>query len=279
MAFADKTRDPRCLLLRWVASTEGKTAGFAELTQPSESYSPLRFQFRICVLPEQAGQGLEEELLTTVISTFQSHRGTGLRCLLRSGQEAVEESLRKSGFTPSMNFSERLLDLNSMNSSTLAGFLPEPSGIEIVTFGDILSSGNRDKAIFDLENQIKSDVPYPEELGMKFDYFARAVLGNPGLVPDGSYVALDRDRLVGLCYLLRRDANPTAIIRLTGVLPTYRGRGIASHLKALMIRYARDAGFSSLFTRAEDGNGPINRLNEKLGFKIINTCVNWLRVF
>lgn len=280
MAFADDTRDSRCLLQRWVASSDGQPAGFAELMQSSEAYSPLRFQFRICVLPEQAGKGLEEELLALVVAAFQSHHGTGLRCLLRSGQGDVEKALKKFGFTPSMNFLDRTLDLNAMDGAMIDGFAAAaPAGIIVTTISDILSRPEGDKAIFDLESRVKSDIPYPEDLTMKFEYFAKAILGSPGLVTDGSYVAMDGDRLVGLCYLLRRDGNPTAIIRLTGTHPAYRGKGIALHLKALMIRYARGAGFSSVFTRAEEGNGSINRLNEKLGFKTVGNCVNWSRTF
>jgi len=51
---------------------------------------------------------------------------------------------------------------------------------------------------------------------------------------------------------------------LTGVLPEYRRRGIATALKVKTISYAREHGFRRIFTNSD--NPAMKVLNAKLGF-------------
>jgi GNAT superfamily N-acetyltransferase len=53
----------------------------------------------------------------------------------------------------------------------------------------------------------------------------------------------------------------------TGVLPSHRGRGIATALKLRAIAHARGLGVRAIHTRQHAGNAPMLHLNARLGFR------------
>src|SRR3989344_5704459 len=61
----------------------------------------------------------------------------------------------------------------------------------------------------------------------------------------------------------------------TGILPTWQGCGIGSIVKAWQIDYGRRYGFNQIVTNARASNLKSVRLNQKFGFKIVDTVPNW----
>lgn len=280
LQFTDRNRDPRCIVQRWVAHVGEVLAGYGVLSQSPEAYSPTRFQFQIYVLPEFEGKGIEEQLLKAVVGTFQHHKGASLRAVVESTRDRFNSVLDRAGFRPSVKFFDQLLELSEAGRAQIDSWIEAaPPGIRFITFAEFRSVPDGDRQIYELENRIKHDIPFPDELSMKFDYFQNAILENPGFLNHGSFIAMDVDRPIGLLYLFQRDENPVAHVRLTGVLPEYRKRGIALYLKALSLRYAAQHGFTSVFTRSEESNGAIYALNARVGFRNVGTHINWSRAF
>ncbi len=86
------------------------------------------------------------------------------------------------------------------------------------------------------------------------------------------FLAKDGERYIGLSTADPRGADPyfaeTNDIfqqHLTGVLPEYRRRGLATALKSHVIAYAKRAGYRTLWTHS--GNPDMRALNWKLGFR------------
>jgi RimJ/RimL family protein N-acetyltransferase len=83
-----------------------------------------------------------------------------------------------------------------------------------------------------------------------------------------SLVALDGGRVVGFAGLEVRN-GPAGFLGnvLTSVVRSHRGRGIAEALKRTQIAWAGAHGYRQITTSTHRDNEPMNRLNEKLGFR------------
>jgi GNAT superfamily N-acetyltransferase len=115
-----------------------------------------------------------------------------------------------------------------------------------------------------------ADVPgSANQQEQSLDEFVRD-LDAPEAIPDGYFIAKSGSDYVGLSYIRARGPDPNCVEpsnaqqRLTGVLPDYRRRGIATALKINTITYARDHGFLRLLTNSD--NPAMQALNAKLGF-------------
>jgi RimJ/RimL family protein N-acetyltransferase len=80
-------------------------------------------------------------------------------------------------------------------------------------------------------------------------------------------LALYDDEVIG-CAGLNRDTDrpERAENALTAVRRTWRGRGIASHLKRRTLHWAALNGLEEIYTWTQVGNAPMRRINEHLGY-------------
>ena len=84
--------------------------------------------------------------------------------------------------------------------------------------------------------------------------------------PAGSFVALDRGRIVGFSGLMRHDNAGVAEDGLTVVARDWRRRGLAMALKRLELAWAAENGFSEVLTWTQRGNEGMRKVNERLGY-------------
>jgi mycothiol synthase len=84
---------------------------------------------------------------------------------------------------------------------------------------------------------------------------------------DPMFLALYDDEVIG-CAGLNRDTDrpERAENALTAVRRTWRGRGIASHLKRRALHWAALNGLEEIYTWTQVDNAPMRRLNEHLGY-------------
>ncbi len=84
---------------------------------------------------------------------------------------------------------------------------------------------------------------------------------------DPMFLALYDGEVIG-CAGLNRDTDrpERAENALTAVRRTWRGRGIASHLKRRTLHWAALNGLEEIYTWTQAGNAPMLRLNEHLGY-------------
>jgi RimJ/RimL family protein N-acetyltransferase len=83
---------------------------------------------------------------------------------------------------------------------------------------------------------------------------------------EGIFIALDGDQWVGMTQVALEDG--VAYNQMTGVLPEYRGRGIAQALKLLLIRFVADNDRPIIRTFNDVTNPPMIAVNEKAGFRL-----------
>lgn len=85
---------------------------------------------------------------------------------------------------------------------------------------------------------------------------------------EGTFVALDGEEYVGMSMVQTRSTEPGCLLQnITGVLPDYRRRGIATALKQQVLEYAGRVGAGRIVTENDAGNRAMLALNEKLGFE------------
>lgn len=103
-----------------------------------------------------------------------------------------------------------------------------------------------------------ADIPTPSALAWTLEDW----LADEATVPEGSFVALEEGRIVGYAGMLELEHGLTTVAR------SHRGRGIATHLKRRQLAWASAAGVSELVSYTQGLNQAMQRVNEKLGYRI-----------
>jgi mycothiol synthase len=92
--------------------------------------------------------------------------------------------------------------------------------------------------------------------------------------PEGSFVALAGDELVGCAGLLKDQDRPDrAENSLTAVRRDWRRRGLASVLKQTTLAWAAEHGLAEIYTWTQRGNEAMQTVNEKLGYVTRTVCI------
>jgi mycothiol synthase len=91
-------------------------------------------------------------------------------------------------------------------------------------------------------------------------------LAEGATLPEGSFVALHDDEIVGYSGLCRLDVDSTAEDGLTVVRRDWRRRGLAEALKRAELAWAAANGIQQIVTWTQRGNEGMRALNERLGY-------------
>ncbi|MCY3899842.1 MAG: GNAT family N-acetyltransferase [Caldilineaceae bacterium] len=131
----------------------------------------------------------------------------------------------------------------------------------------------------DLRWEIVRDVPTTEPFAKPtIAEFEEMVLRDPALDVEAFFIAQAEDgALIGMSNLWRNDPEGKRLdTGLTGVIRSYRRRGIATALKVQTIRYAQANGAETIETSNEE-ESPMYTLNLRLGFKPKPAWVDYTR--
>lgn len=134
-------------------------------------------------------------------------------------------------------------------------------GIEVVSLAD--RPELRARTYHDLAMQAFEDMPTPAPVRISLEDWEREWI----TLPEGSFVALAGDEVVGCAGLIADDDRPDrAENSLTAVRRDWRGRGVASALKQTTIAWASVNGLREIYTWTQTGNEGMRTVNEKLGY-------------
>lgn len=104
--------------------------------------------------------------------------------------------------------------------------------------------------------------------GLTYDVWRREVWES-GLDRPLGRVVLDGDHVVAFTYVIRADTRLWS--DFTGVRPGYRGRGLATLVKAESLVAARAAGVTHAFTSTDETNVAMRAVNRRLGYEHVAT--------
>jgi len=143
-----------------------------------------------------------------------------------------------------------------------------PDGIELVSLADRPELHAR--VYHELAIEALADIPITPKLEISFEDWEREWV----TWPEGSFVALEGEEIVGCAGLIRDFDRPDrAEHGLTAVRRDWRGRGLAEALKSQTIAWAAANGLTELYTWTQTGNEPMQAVNERLGYIIRSTCI------
>ena len=109
---------------------------------------------------------------------------------------------------------------------------------------------------------------YEVDMRMSRDHFRQRLMRD-GVRLEMSAAAFDGERMIGFCMngVGEWQGKRTAYDAGTGVIPGYRGRGVAKELFAFLEERLRDKGFHQYLLEVLTSNVPAATLYRKLGFK------------
>jgi GNAT superfamily N-acetyltransferase len=271
LRYQDATWNPEYRQARMVADQKGRLAGWAQVGHLWFAPHPRRFGMRIEVEPRHEREGIGSALYQRCMALVQQWDPELVR--------AEAKQPRGIGFLERHGFSEvqrRWLSHLVVKQADLTNFEDVEQrviggGIRISTFA--AESAQRGEplvaALHEVEVAAAASEPRPEgDAVMSQERFVVQELNGPGALPDGHFLALDGERVVGLSRLRRDVAQPGVLEQgFTAVHPDYRGRGIAVALKLSTVRYALKHGYREIHTQNDVTNAPMLRINDALGFQ------------
>lgn len=209
------------------------------------------------------GIGPEPHLLWTFASTTQA---ASLAFVARHGfrerDRFFESELDLSAFDPDAYAAERQAALDR--------------GLRFTTVAAEDSPDLR-RRVHRLADAVDRDIPSVEPFQpVTHEQWLQDWFASPGARPDLMALAMDGDEPVALSTVTW-PRGTAAFNGLTGVLPAYRGHGLATAVKVEALRLVRAAGADAIRTDNHARNAPMLAINERLGYRRKPVYIDFVR--
>ena len=269
MKFHDARRPAHCRHARWIAEQDGQAVAFGEYGQYAGQYHPRKFGLEVVVRPDHQGQGIGKALYDEVLEALTPFDPLSVRTQVREDMARGMRFLRDRGFVEDMRSYESRLDVAAFDPTPYADVEARMRDlrIEFKILREMQDTpGHWDKH-YALAEELIADVPSPEPhtfIGQ--DAWRKRFDGNPNLLADAYFFAVDDGKYVGLSVLYGSGANADLHTGLTGVKREWRRQGVALALKLRAITWAKSQSRPLIKTWNESGNRGMLGINERLGF-------------
>jgi GNAT superfamily N-acetyltransferase len=268
--YYDEIRDPNHHFERVLGEVDGSVVVSAIYGEPWWSYAPGKYFIYVNVHPDWHHKGIGSKVYDYIVNDLAKKKPSMYTSDTRADKPDYIRFLTKRGFEEVMrvNVSRLLLpDFDFEKYSWTENRLNE-LGIEILSAEDLeRTDPDWKRKSWELWWELFQDVPMPDPpTKLPFDQH-RKRLESPQFFPAGYLVAVDGDKWVGASAVWLSLADKTMVgTGLTGVVRTYRRKGIATALKVHTFKVAKEHGFKYVDTDNEEKN-PMYDLNVQLGFK------------
>ena len=247
---------------------EQQIQGYLMFTQHQDHYHPRHFWLRAGVHPDFRRQGIGSKLLKRAMQELEPFKPELLQVGVREDRDYSIRFLEHHGFTEEWRRLSFVLKLEDFDETPFAGLIEklEAQGFMFKTTDQLRDDPARDQKLCDLCNTVGDDVPLGlVNTPLNLAQFRKSILEISWAREQAFVVAIYDGQYVGVNNL-GVDANGNSFVDITGVLPAFRGRGLASALKLLGIQWARSQGIREMFTNNDAINLPMVAVNEKFGF-------------
>lgn len=244
--------------------------GLAETGVPRMDGHPGWLEVKIRTGQDEAGGELAEELLKLAESNAAK---LGARTLISQVQENWWEHdfLLARGYAEHDRMWNSTLNLQTLDFTRFAGNQARVAaeGLTVRPLSELGEFGEvQQRRFYTLVAALLRDVPSTTPVSVwPFEIWHRRA--GARMLPEGVLIALAPDgEWVGLSELHLPIATRPGTLHngLTGVLPEWRGRGVALALKLAAARAALERGFTHSRTGNHSINTPMLAVNERLGF-------------
>jgi DNA-binding transcriptional MerR regulator/GNAT superfamily N-acetyltransferase len=216
----------------------------------------------------QRGQGIGSALWNALWKELEGMGAIRLRSDVRDNDPLSLSFAEKRGFAIDEHFFNYELELAAFDETP---YLPaiaalQTQGIRFCTVADFPAARETYRKLYELNTSYVMDNTNTNA-PWTFSGFEEFVIQAPWFRPEGQFLALDGDLWVGMAAVSLFPDEHLAYNLHTGVLPAYRNRRIATSLKVLAARYAREHGALRLRTDSNLRNAPILAINRKMGYQ------------
>ncbi|WP_309570832.1 GNAT family N-acetyltransferase [Deinococcus sp.] len=267
-----------------VALDGPEIVGMGAYFQNPGAYYPRRYVLDLGVLPQRQRQGIGGALWKALDAALTAHGADSARILAREDHPTAPGFLARRGFVGGKRYFTGALDVAAFDPAPYAGVLQAIAarGVQFLSLSDLRAAGTPDleARLHALMSDVRLDVPRSEPATpLSAQVFEEAVLGDPGLLPDAYVIARHGHDFIGQTVLFSSEVSDTLYTGLTGVTAAWRGRGVATALKLMSIRAARNHGAPTIRTDNASDNAPMLAINDRLGFVRDPASVSYLRVY
>ena len=181
--------------------------------------------------------------------------------------EPAPHFLEKRGFAEVDRDVPVMLDLTTFDPSAFA--TPAPEGVRLLSLAEAGDSEQNRRKVWALNGEIVRDIP-THDVMPEYPPFEEWDKHSDDPENDPRAVILAEDvgsgAWVGVSVLAFQEGTGIAWTNITGVLPAYRGKGLALALKLRAIDAAMARGCPLITTENHEDNAPMRAINKKLGF-------------
>jgi GNAT superfamily N-acetyltransferase len=248
----------------WAADDGGELVGWATASIDYQS-SELPGFLQACVAPESRKAGLGAALL----ERCEAHLGElGVAMVLSSS--TPEEASRSFAIAHGFRHTDTVR-ISGVDPRTIE--LPSiPPGVELRPLAEL-----DPRKVFELDSEAMLDIPGEVAMdGLSFEQWLEDYWRHPDTDLDASVAAVVDGRPVAFSHL-RVAPSGRAINDMTGTLRDYRRRGLALLAKRATLVNAATRGVEFVSTENTETNGPMLRVNEKLGYRPAGSALRWSR--
>ena len=252
----------------FVALFDQEIRGFMMYTQHQDHFHPQHFWLRAAVHPDFRRLGIGSKLLDAIMRELTPFNPTLLQCAALENRDFSLKFLAHHGFGEEWRRVNMMLNLEKFAAEPFAGLIEEleTQGFIFKTIDQLRDDPDRDQKLCDLANAVSNDVPLGmPSTALSLEQFKKSILEVSWARESAFCVAIFEGRYVGINNI-GVDVNNNAFVDLTGVLPDFRGRGLAQALKRKGIEWALRQGIKKMFTANDLVNAPMLAVNQKFGF-------------
>lgn len=259
------SRDPRGFGRDWTVEKDGRAIAYARLVRREHNAEGC-FNCNVDVHKDHRRQGIGTLLIGLIMQESETQQAKMVTSWVREEYPEWIRFAAKHDLKVERVLSESSMKLPPKSAPAFADAAAKVEGITWKSWSDLGDTEENRRKLH--AAQILSDTAPDMDVWGKpsFEQFEKDFFENLKYFEQGVLVAMDGDEIVGMHYLMRDPENDQWITDYTGVIPSYRRRGIAYALKLWGIEVAQEHGAKEIMTYNDSENTGMLAINGVLGF-------------